>query len=443
MGTEHIQPEPDSPLRPARRRKADATTVRRLLDRTSALCALLTERPISLYAVAVMRIGYGLLYLAFLLREFPHRHEIWGPASPWTPALARQLFDQTGWKSILTLSDSPAYFELCYVMALITSVLFMLGWRTRIISILFALMVASFHARSIFMTDGGDNLILLMAVYLVFTACGRRWSLDARRARIRAAGADKAPEAVGDSLGQQLRDARNTLTTVLHNCSLFVIAAQVCILYGAAGLYKVQGGTWGDGTALHYVLNLELFQPWPALSHMAEDHVVLLAIVGYLTVLLQVAFPFVLFGRLKYPVLAMLLSMHIGIAVFMGLPLFSGAMIIADAVFLPDRFFTLLRRFYLRRRAARQSGTRQPAPEQVTDPVSVPSHGGSGAPDLAEHKDPALMHPAGHGAWWRPAWRARTPPDIDVGGAAPENRRPRARGVAAEEDADEVASQRH
>ncbi|MEU2625419.1 HTTM domain-containing protein, partial [Streptomyces sp. NPDC007157] len=100
--------------------------------------------------------------------------------------------------------------------------------------------------------------------------------------------------------------------------------------------------SWGNGTALHYALNLDLFQPWPALSAMADEHDVLIAVACYLTVLLQVAFPFVLFGRLKYPVLTMLLSMHVGIAVFLGLPLFSGAMIVADAVFLPDRFYRYL-----------------------------------------------------------------------------------------------------
>jgi hypothetical protein len=130
------------------------------------------------------------------------------------------------------------------------------------------------------------------------------------------------------------------ISTLLHNCGMFVIAAQVCILYGAAGLYKVQGGMWRDGTALHYILNLDLFQPWPALSHLADSHQVLAAIAGYLTVLVQVAFPFALFSRLKYIVLGALLSMHLAIAILLGLPVFSGAMIIADAVFLPDRFLT-------------------------------------------------------------------------------------------------------
>jgi hypothetical protein len=336
-----------------------ATEARRVVDRIGALFTELTERPVSLYAAAVLRIGYGLLYLVFLLREFPHRDEIWGPDSPWTPALAKQLFEQTGWVSVLTLSDSRVYFECCYGAALVTSALFMLGWRTRAVSVVFAVVVASFHARAIFMTDGGDNLILLMGVYLVLTACGRRWSLDARRARLREVPAVVSP----------LRCARTNLITVLHNCGMFVIAAQVCFLYGSAGLYKVQGGSWGNGTALHYVLNLELFRPWPALSQMADEHAVLIAVAGYLTVLLQVAFPFVLFGRLKYPVLTMLLGMHVSIAVVMGLPLFSGAMIVADAVFLPDRFYRSLRE--LCRRSPRRGGE---------EPASVPPQARTGWP---------------------------------------------------------------
>lgn len=350
-------------------------------DRSRRLYALLTERPLSLYATAVLRIGYGLLYLGFLLREFPHRDEIWGPGSPWTPELAAELYDQTGWASILALSDSRTYFELCYALAVVVSALFALGWRTRAMSVLFALLVASFHSRSIFMTDGGDNLILLMAFYLVLTACGRRWSLDARRAaRHGAAGDGRTTAPTG-----QLRWARTTLVTVLHNCGLIVIAVQVCFLYGSAGLYKVQGGTWGGGTALHYVLNLDLFRPWPALSQIADEQTVLLAITGYATVLLQVAFPFVLFGRLKYPVLTMLLGMHIGIAVLMGLPLFSGAMIVADLIFLPDRFYLALG--HLCRRLARReprptspSKPTSPSPEGPPTTALLPQQGGPDGP---------------------------------------------------------------
>lgn len=300
-------------------------------DLVTRAFTFLTEHAVSLYAASLLRIGYGLLYLLFLLREFPNRDEIWGPGSPWTPALARELSGQTGWFSLLTLSDSTWYFEICYGCAVATAALFALGWRTRATSILFALVVTSFHGRSIFMTDGGDNLIVLMSMYLMLTDCGRRWSLDARQ----------RPRPSSHTAQRQLAVARSMLSTLLHNCGMFLIAAQVCLLYGAAGLYKVQGALWRDGTALHYVMNLDLFQPWPALSAQVDSQPVLSAVMAYLTVLVQVAFPFAVFSRLKYVVLCVLLTMHLGIAVLLGLPMFSGAMIIADAVFLSDGLIML------------------------------------------------------------------------------------------------------
>jgi uncharacterized membrane protein YphA (DoxX/SURF4 family) len=350
--------------------------LQRVSDRIHAFLVLLTQRPVSLYAAAMLRIGYGLLYLVYLLREFPHRDEMWGPGSPWTPELARELYDQGGVASVLILSDSRMYFEFCYALALVTCALFALGWRTRAVSVLFAVVVVSFNARALFMTDGADNLMVLMAVYLVFTACGRRWSLDARRTRLKAA-AGKAASPRGDGLRQQLGDARTILTTVLHNCGMFVIAAQVCFLYGCAGLYKVQGHKWADGTALHYILNLDLFRPWPELSQAIDGHHLLLTVVGYMTVLVQVAFPFVLFSRLKYPVLILLLGMHVNIGVLMGLPLFSGAMIVADAVFLPDRFYRAVGRLW--RRTVRRAGVTGAEASPGTAPAAVPPQLGPAA----------------------------------------------------------------
>jgi hypothetical protein len=368
-------------------RPAGSSILMDVLVRLDAFGVAVTERMLSLYAAAALRIGYGLIYLVYLLREFPHRDEIWGPGSPLTPTLSREVLGRTGWFSVLTLSDSPIYFEVCYGFALVVCVLFTLGWRTRILSIVFAVVVTSFYARSILMTDGGDNLITLMTVYLVFTACGRRWSLDSRRARLRGPAKSRRRRLLarfeGSGFVRQLGVARQVLVTVLHNCGMVVVGAQICILYATAGLYKVQGGDWDNGTALHYVLNLSLFQPWPALSAVADSHPVMITAAGYLTVLVQVAFPFVLFGRLKYVVLVMLLSMHLGIAVLMGLPLFSGSMVIADAVFLSDRFYMGLerraRRLVRRAGPAAVPGTSHPmesslVPRQQVRPIEVLDH---------------------------------------------------------------------
>ncbi|GAA1226947.1 HTTM domain-containing protein [Kitasatospora nipponensis] len=342
-------------------------------DPVTRAFTFLTEHAVSLRAAALLRMGYGLLYLVFLLREFPHRDEIWGPGSPWTPELAHELQAQTGGFSLLTLSDSGAWFEACYALALVTSALFALGWRTRATSVLFALVVTSFHSRAVLMTDGGDNLIVLMAVYLTLTACGRRWSLDSRRARPSHPVPGPGPVRHGHRYAEPVR---RRLAVVVHNCGMFVIAAQVCFLYGSAGLSKVQGSLWRDGTALHYVLHLDLFRPWPVLSALADSHPLLLTAACYLTVLVQVAFPFALFSKVKYVVLAILVGMHLGIALLLGLPVFSAAMIIADAVFLPDAL--LLRTA----RAARASLQR--ATPHALIPRPTPPAAGTAAPSIPE-----------------------------------------------------------
>ncbi|CAM5577368.1 hypothetical protein SALBM135S_01811 [Streptomyces alboniger] len=50
--------------------------------------------------------------------------------------------------------------------------------------------VLSLQNRSIFIGDGGDNVIHLMATYLVLTRCGRsgHWTLGVRHARVHVRG---------------------------------------------------------------------------------------------------------------------------------------------------------------------------------------------------------------------------------------------------------------
>ncbi|MFE1797110.1 HTTM domain-containing protein [Streptomyces sp. NPDC059517] len=147
----------------------------------------LTGQALGPYQTAVIRIGFAGTWLLFLLREFPHRQEMYGPDGPWSWDLAQQLIASNHAFTVLMWADSQVWFEIVFGFAVLSAALFMLGWRTRTMSVLFLLGVLSLQNRSIFMGDGGDNVIHLMAIYLVFTRCGQVWSLDARRERRAAA----------------------------------------------------------------------------------------------------------------------------------------------------------------------------------------------------------------------------------------------------------------
>ncbi|WAL99670.1 HTTM domain-containing protein [Streptomyces sp. Je 1-369] len=291
--------------------------------------------PYGLYGAAVVRIGVSGLFLLNLLREAGHADRLWGPGSPYTPELfrasveARGADDRLSWWYTWLGTQSPDLFWAAYVLAVAVSALYLLGWHTRIMAVLFACVVAGFYMRSSVANSGFELLSLLFANYLVLCASGRRWSLDARRA------ARPAPVPVGPR-----EELRRRVVTVLHNTGLALLAFQVMVVYGTAALYKIRGTSWRDGTALHYALRLDDFATFPGLSDWLAGHGDWLAVLAYVTVSTQLLFPALVFSpRLKYALLVVMLGTHLTIGLLMALPMFSAITIVGDLVFLPTAFW--------------------------------------------------------------------------------------------------------
>ncbi|GHF69233.1 HTTM domain-containing protein [Streptomyces thermodiastaticus] len=396
----------------------------------SRLLGRVTDVALGPYQTAVVRIGFALTWLVFLLREYPHRQELYGPDGPWSWALAHRLTTENGAFTALMWFRGQLWFETVYALAVLSSALLVLGWRTRTVSVLFMVGVLSLQNRSVFVGDGGDNVVHLMALYLVFTRCGQVWSLDARRVRRERAACARG-ERVRDPVGPVLwcglgavlaavtvagrvqgewlvpailwtvwaaqglwwavgRSARwvqprillDVVANLVHNGALVVIMAEACLIYATAGWYKIQGSRWQDGTAVYYPLHLDYFSPWPGLAGLLSASGTLVMLVTYGTVIAQVAFPFTLFNRrVKNVLLVVLMIEHAVIAVVLGLPFFSLAMIAADAVFLPTSFLRRVEgwatrardRLRIRRRdrgaPAEESAGRDGEPDRVGFPA--------------------------------------------------------------------------
>ncbi|GAA3393574.1 HTTM domain-containing protein [Streptomyces roseoviridis] len=350
--------------------------------RLAAAVQKVTANALGPYQTAIVRIGFSFTWLLFLLREWPHRLELYGPDGPWSWEMGHRLITDNNAFTVLMWSDGRLWFEIVYGLAVLSALLMLLGWHTRAVSVVFMAGVLSLQNRSIFMGDGGDNVIHLMALYLVLTRCAQVWSLDARRAARGRDGGAAGPllwTVLGGFLmaatffsgttgewwllvllwvlwlGQGLwwlvsryapeepRTLLDVVANLAHNATLVVIMAEVCLIYATAGWYKVQGSRWQDGTALYYPLQLDYFSPWPALSDLLGASGLIVLLLTYGTVMVQVAFPFTLFNRkVKNVLLAAMMLEHAGIAVLLGLPFFSLAMIAADAVFLPTAFLVWL-----------------------------------------------------------------------------------------------------
>lgn len=264
------------------------------------------------YGVAVMRIASGAFLLGWLVLNLPIASRIWGPGSQYWQPYREILGYDTPFNALQ--HAGPGLFWLWYLATIALVVAFLLGWRTRIVTPLLFIAYTTLNGQNTPISDGGNYFIRIMLIYLILMDVSRRWSLDARR-RSRA----QKPETQTGS--------------VLHNIGLCLVIAQICIVYLEAGLYKVQGSLWQSGTAVYYPLQSFAYGIFPPVADLLTHWALPVVIATYVTVLAQIAFPFLLFHRLTRRIaLIVLLGMHLSIAVLMGLPFFSGIMASADAV---------------------------------------------------------------------------------------------------------------
>lgn len=315
------------------------------------------------YGVAALRIVVGLTGLGFLCANWSNRHYLWGDASSWLdPMRSNGGF---GWPfTVFESGVSPGQLTVKLLVVAALLVLMTLGWRTRIvIPLVLILWVSLIEANPVY-GDQSDNLSRILLVYLCFADSSGRWSLDARRRR------DKGR-------------ANTSVGTLLHNLAVVAVAAQVCIIYVASGLYKAQGVLWQDGTAVYYPLQVGQYRPWPGLNDLMTSSSLGVLAATYFSVLIQIFFPIMLLRR-STRVFALLGTgaMHLSIAVLMGLPFFSLFIFAGDLVFIRDRSYARASSFVRsrwegrRRRGRTVVPSSDPAPEEPSaEPAAEPAVG--------------------------------------------------------------------
>jgi len=337
----------------------------------------------AVYGIAVTRMLLALTGIGMLLCNFSTRLYTFGPGSAWNGEASRPNSDfEKIWLFSLfhRLALHDAGFTVAYLVLLALAVLFLLGWRTKIILPVFFVLWVSFAEMNDLVGDQGDNMYRIVLLSLIFADPSGRWSLDARRRRA-AAGTE----------GGWLRRAWSGvpfvppwLTNIMHNLVLVSMTCHVCFVYASGALYKASGLPWQAGYAIYNPLHTARFGPWPELSHLVGIWGPAVTAVSWSSIILQMSFPMMLLNRVTR-VIALLgiLSFHIGIAILLGLPWFSLAMIAIDSIFIRTVTWRRMSHFARTAWASARERAARPAvePPPVTDakPVGDAGKGRSGS----------------------------------------------------------------
>lgn len=344
----------------------------------------LLDRKKGRYGLAVTRILIGLGGIGMLVSNWSSRFYTFGDGMAWTGELEHPSSDFPSiwlFSGFRLVQHSEALFTLGYLVLGVLALLMVLGWRTKIVLPLYLIGFVSFIELNDKVGDQSDNMYRMLMIVLLFADTSSRWSLDARRRRNKPT-----------SMRRHLRIATplKPFSNLTHNLGLVIITMHVAFVYGSGALYKAQGETWSHGFAIYNPLHVERFSTWPEISDWFTKFGPLVVALGWGTIIIQIMFLPMLMNRItRITALIVILSFHLGIAVFMGLPWFSMAMIAIDAIFVRDATW----------RSMSASATRAwalskvvdaPVPAAVAEPVEAASATKSetSAPDPARPDTP-------------------------------------------------------
>lgn len=281
----------------------------------------LTTSEHNLKSFSILRIIYGIALLTLLVPSIPERSLLWGEASFWVdPEASRRGY----WTfDTLMTKDSAILFDLAYFGLIALAVVFILGWRTRIITPIMLLLLVSLHSNNPYMLNGGDTLMRITLLFLLFANLSEHYSLDARRRR-----KTEAP---------RKRIVPQHVSSAAHNTALILCCFQIIVVYTASGVWKIIGDDWLNGTAVFYALRIDNFMLYPALNELLWQSNLVIYVVTFLALWVQTLFGLLILWRpSRILALVSLIFMHLGIALLLGLWPFSLVMIALDMLFIRD-----------------------------------------------------------------------------------------------------------
>ncbi|HLA45743.1 MAG TPA: HTTM domain-containing protein, partial [Aggregatilineales bacterium] len=217
--------------------------------------------------------------------------------------------------------------QIFFLMWIAVLIALMIGYRTRLMSILNFLIVLSIHERNIYVLNGADTVIRVLSFWMMFVPMAESYSLDS-------------------ILRKPVSDEPRTIFAF----PVRMMQIQIALVYVFTFILKLPGDIWRDGEALHYALQLQSltlpFGDW----FLDLAPLPLLQLMNYWSLFFEGGFIFFVFLPFFQPHLRLFglfmgFMMHLGIAVLMSIGNFSFVMMISYFIFIPpewvERLFNL------------------------------------------------------------------------------------------------------
>jgi hypothetical protein len=267
--------------------------------------------------LAVFRIVAGLLIIADLLlrsRNFSFYYTNDGAV----PRELAQTMSSEGAFSVYHYVNDPAAIAALFVVQGLIAIQLIVGYKTRIATILSFLLVVSLDHHNPLVLSYADTLFRLLLFWAIFLPLGERWSVDAIHAG---------------------REPRGSIASVASA----LILGQMVFMYVVNGLHKRHDELWTGGEATPLIMGLH--DTTFFLAPYLREFQTLLQMGGltWFYMLLLSPLLFVLRGRLRMALVAMFMGSHASFIVTVRIGAFPYVAMAGVLLFLQAQFWTDLR----------------------------------------------------------------------------------------------------
>jgi len=274
-------------------------------------------RPVPAYSLGLFRIAFAAVVLLNLGLLAPDALTWFGEKGTLPLDDAMRL---SGGFRINVLAWLPAtdLTVQCFIgSSFLVALSVLVGWRTRMASVLLWICLTSLHHRNLFVLNSGDTLMRNLAFFLIFAPSDKAYSLD-RYFRIR-------------------RGLEEPGVPLIAPWPIRLMQIQICVMYLSTVLWKVSGTCWCNGTAVYYITRLDSFKHYPTPAFMQDIWFSKFATWSSLAT--ELALPILVwFRRTRYPVLLAGVLLHLGLEYTMNVPVFQWVVLSSLLLFVDPEY---------------------------------------------------------------------------------------------------------
>lgn len=275
-----------------------------------------------LRSLALFRIVLGLLIVCENLNRFFDLNTFYADAGILPRGPFIEKWSNVWHWSIHLANGLPGYQGFLFCVSIVLGVSMVLGYQTRLVTILSWILEISVQARNPMILQAGDVLLRIIILWGCFLPLGAKWSFDER-----------------------LRPKPVPYPNRFLSVASIAVFLQVAFVYWFTAAQKTGKEWWPEGSAVYYALNIDIlstrFGNW--FRHYPE----LMRLGTLATYVLEWGLPFLLFSpifswQLRFLGVILLTGMHANFGLFLELGNFPWVDLVSFAPLIPSEVWDWL-----------------------------------------------------------------------------------------------------